>query len=558
MQVKKYINPTRNRKKITSNSNPENSPIANSDLTDSNICFQQAFIHSPVVWLLVDSKAGTILATNAAASKFYGYSLTELRNMKIFEISLSSVKKNTFSMPRVSDGIQRPSTCQHKLKNGQIRGVSVYSSAFERNGNTVISLIVIDITAKQKAKKKLKKNQERLTLALDGTNAGIWDLDVVNKMLFCDKRYLTMFGYKEHEISNPQVSWQKFCHPDDIIQVEKAVVNYLAGKVERLEGECRWQHKNGTYRWIFFTGKAVYDNTNQPIRWVGLSFDITDKKRLQTAYEISRRSMILNDILNGTRHIDEDNRIYTKNMGLDFSQPLLCCVINIKKAVTPPLNHDDCVDKESMNHKIIAELNGTAGCISWEYRNRIGILYQIKQANLKDRSIGKTFAQFLQKKVYSHHPDIITLIGIGETQQEVSGFKKSFQQAWEAVCVAQCTANSKNIVHFLELGILQLLIKYPDKTYTLEFIERTLGSLIHYDNEKGTDYLDTLAAILQNSNLKETAKLLFLHYNTIVFRKKRIERILGISINEFETKLTLATAIKLYKLNLQNQNFHTK
>jgi PAS domain S-box-containing protein len=558
MQINKYTSKTKKHKKILLQNNSRNSQIANSDLTNSNICFRQAFIHSPVVWLLVDSKTGSILETNTAASKFYGYSIAELRNKKIFEISLSSAKKIKFSMIRVSDIIQRPSTCQHKLKNRQIRTVSVYSSAFEKNGNRVISLIVIDITAKQKAKKKLRKNQERLTLALDGTNAGIWDLDAVNKTFFCDKRYLAMFGYKEHEINNHQVIWQNFCHPDDIVHVKEAVANYLAGKVDRFEGECRWQHKNSTYRWIFFTGKVVYDNTNHPLRWVGLSYDITERKRLQITYEIRCRSMILNNILNGIRYIDEDNIVYTKNMGLDFSQPLLCCVISIKKSISHPLNHDDCADEETMNHEIIAELNGTAGCVSWEYRNKIGILYQVKQDNFKDRSIGKTIAQSLQKKICSHHPDIITLIGIGEAQREASGFEKSFQQAWEAVCVAQYSYSSRSIVHFLDLGILQLLIKQTDKTYALEFIERTIGNLVHYDIEKGTDYLDTLEVILQNSNLKETAKLLFLHYNTIVFRKKRIETILGISISKFETKLTLATAIKLYKLNLQNRNSHIK
>ena len=82
-----------------------------------------------------------------------------------------------------------------------------------------------------------------------------------------------------------------------------------------------------------------------------------------------------------------------------------------------------------------------------------------------------------------------------------------------------------------------------------EFIETTIGKLIRYDYDKGTNYLSTLEVILQCSNLKEAAQLLFLHHNTVVFRKRRIEEILDRSIHEFDTKVMLAMAIKLYKLN---------
>lgn len=559
MQVNKYTNTTKRYIKRLLQNNPGDTQIPDSDLNNNSICFQQAFIHSPVVWLLVDPSTGDIVDTNAAASKFYGYSIAELRSKKIFEISMSSVKKIKISMFCINDNIRRPSVCQHKLKSGQIRDVNIYSSAFEIGDKRVISLMVIDITAKQKAKEKLKQNQQRLALVLDGTNAGIWDLDVVNKTIFCDKRYLAMLGYEAQGISNHQVNWQEFCHPDDIVHVKEAVQDYLAGRVDRFEGECRWKHKDGTYRWIFSTGKVVYGNKNHPIRWVGLNFDITNKKRLQAAYEIGRRSIVLNDILNGIRCLDQDNMVYAKSLGLDFAQPLLCCVINIEKAVPDELNQgNDCISRETMNHKIITELSNTAGCILWECRSKIGVLYQVKQVNNKDHSIGSSLARSLQKKINSYYPDIIATIGIGETQQETSGFEKSFQQAWEAVSIAQCSSKGIDIVHFLDLGILQLLVKQANKSYAPEFIERTIGKLIQYDKEKKTDYLDTLEAILQNSNLKVTAELLFLHYNTIVFRKKRIEKILETSISEFEMKLTLATAIKLYKLSLQSQHSHIK
>lgn len=80
-------------------------------------------------------------------------------------------------------------------------------------------------------------------------------------------------------------------------------------------------------------------------------------------------------------------------------------------------------------------------------------------------------------------------------------------------------------------------------------MEDNIGKIIEYDQEKGTDLLNTLEEFLQNSSLRETAEKMFLHPKSIVFRKQRIEKILGISIESFEMRITLAVAIKLYKLS---------
>jgi PAS domain S-box-containing protein len=400
----------------------------NSLQNNNEICFQQVFLYSPVVWLLVDPKTNDIIAANAAANKFYGYSTEELKTMRTIEIPISPIKKVKTDRIQLDNSIQAPKFCQHKLKNGHVKDVAVYSGPFKTGGRILISLIVIDITVRRKA-----------------------------------------------------------------------------------------------------------------------------EKRFQTFYEMKRRADVLNDILNGIRGEDEETLTYIKNIGLTFSQPLFCCVIQLEKSVDCRYHHKSgsVTIKEDTKYELIDKLNDTNGCITWERRNNIGVLYQLRPSDQKNNFTGEILAQFLQKKIHKYHPDIPIRIGIGENQQGIRGFTKSFQQALEALHASQYDPESgKDIIHFRDLGILQLLINPSENERTNEFIKKTIGKLIRYDHERGTNYLDTLAVILQKSNLKETAKLLFLHYNTVIFRKQRIEQILGISINEFETKLTLATAIKLYKLNL--------
>jgi DNA-binding PucR family transcriptional regulator len=83
-----------------------------------------------------------------------------------------------------------------------------------------------------------------------------------------------------------------------------------------------------------------------------------------------------------------------------------------------------------------------------------------------------------------------------------------------------------------------------------EYVQETLGKLIAHDRQKKTNLLHTLEVILESGSLKEAAQRLFLHYNTAVLHKRRIEKIVGAAIEDAETRLMLATAVKLYRLGL--------
>ena len=57
--------------------------------------------------------------------------------------------------------------------------------------------------------------------------------------------------------------------------------------------------------------------------------------------------------------------------------------------------------------------------------------------------------------------------------------------------------------------------------------------------------MDTLATILTSDNLKVAAERKHIHYRTMHFRKHKIETILGVSLDDLEIRMNLATAIKL-------------
>ena len=89
---------------------------------------------------------------------------------------------------------------------------------------------------------------------------------------------------------------------------------------------------------------------------------------------------------------------------------------------------------------------------------------------------------------------------------------------------------------------------FNEQNLITAFIERTLGKLLHYDNKKKVEFISTLEALLLSENLKESADKLSVHYQTLLFRKNRLENILGVSFDDPSVRMSILTALYLQKL----------
>ena len=128
----------------------------------------------------------------------------------------------------------------------------------------------------------------RLELALRGANIGIWENDMPDG----DYRhgrvsYVNIWeqlGYgRPPDSASAYEAGMAPIHSEDRALVEEAIRSYLAGETSEYEVECRGRHKDGSYRWTLARGVAVRDAGGKPIRFVGSSVDITDRKRAEEA-----------------------------------------------------------------------------------------------------------------------------------------------------------------------------------------------------------------------------------------------------------------------------------
>ncbi|WP_162459091.1 PAS domain S-box protein [Desulfosarcina ovata] len=131
----------------------------------------------------------------------------------------------------------------------------------------------------------LRESEERLRLALDAANDGIWDWDPGTGRTYFSPRYYTMLGYAPDEFPPMYESWRRLIHPDDVETAEASVRNALEERVP-FAVEFRMKAKNGSWRWILGRGKvAELDAEKKAVRVVGSHTDITEHKRTAEALE---------------------------------------------------------------------------------------------------------------------------------------------------------------------------------------------------------------------------------------------------------------------------------
>lgn len=134
---------------------------AHAALLQSEERHRSLFEDNIAVMLLLDAYTGEILDANQAAANFYGYTRQELKQLKITDLNTLPEEqvKEELVKARFKKKIQF--LFQHRLKDGSIRDVEIYSSRINAFGKEVMHSIVHDITEKTKMEHELIAAKEK-------------------------------------------------------------------------------------------------------------------------------------------------------------------------------------------------------------------------------------------------------------------------------------------------------------------------------------------------------------------------------------------------------------
>src|SRR5436309_694067 len=150
--------PTQERKEEKNTPSPaEIGPSDNEMGGDGDSPYRQMFAKSMAVQLLIDPADGSILDANQAASDFYGYSIEQLKKLKISDINTLPADKIAEEMARAVAEQRNYFNFRHALASGEVRDVEIHSSPVEAEGREILYSIVHDITERRRAEEEVAR-----------------------------------------------------------------------------------------------------------------------------------------------------------------------------------------------------------------------------------------------------------------------------------------------------------------------------------------------------------------------------------------------------------------
>jgi PAS domain S-box-containing protein len=157
----------------------------------------------------------------------------------------------------------------------------------------------VDITERKELEELLKANEARWNSALEGSEIGVWDWNIVTNEVFHSKQLETMLGYSEGEVDYPVTDWATKVHPDDLAYVYEQLEAHLGGDTSIYVAEYRYRCKDGSYIWVLDRGKVIeWLEDGKPLRAIGTYLDITQKR--EDAKKIKTREERWNFALEGS------------------------------------------------------------------------------------------------------------------------------------------------------------------------------------------------------------------------------------------------------------------
>ncbi len=165
-----------------------------------------------------------------------------------------------------------------------------------------IGILFADVSDQRRSEHAARESEERLQQALSaGHGIGTWDWNVATDLVRADERFARLYGVDPDQAAHgaPIAAFFGRMHPDDRLPAEARIEQAVSSGGEFV-AEYRLIQDDGSIRWVAAQGRCRLDAHGRPLRFPGVSFDITDQKRAamrqSTLLELGDRLRDLTDI----------------------------------------------------------------------------------------------------------------------------------------------------------------------------------------------------------------------------------------------------------------------
>jgi PAS domain S-box-containing protein len=249
----------------------------------------RAVLESAIDCVIAIDAQGRILEFNPAAERTFGYPRTQILGQPMADLIIPPALR-----PRHQQGLARYLATGEVVILGrrvELTGMRADGTEFpleltisrvDLPGPPVFTAYLRDISERKRVEEELVQGRERLRLALEAGRLGTWQWDIATERVTWDQTLEAIYGFPPGGFPGTYESYVERIHPEDRESVAQSVLR----SVETASGH-QFEHRviwpDGTERWVEGRGRVVRGDRGEIVGMVGISADITERKREEDA-----------------------------------------------------------------------------------------------------------------------------------------------------------------------------------------------------------------------------------------------------------------------------------
>jgi len=219
------------------------------------------FVERNWAGVLRNDLEGRILLCNQSLVNLLGYaSVEELKAHRTPELYFTpSARRAMTLLLQEQKALTNYETCFQR-KDGTAVWVLANITLVEANEEEgdVIEGTIVDITDRKRAEETLRASEARFRALVENSSDAILLLDSAGNVQYAGSSTPRVLGYTEDEVEGRNVF--ELMHPEFLETTQKLLVQLLERPDAKVEGEFRYRHKDGSWRWFEFTGQNLLAN----------------------------------------------------------------------------------------------------------------------------------------------------------------------------------------------------------------------------------------------------------------------------------------------------------
>ena len=243
--------------------------------------YRQAVEKAITVGLIAIGKDGLPISVNETYCRMFGYTEQEIMAMgptyPLWPEEEQAKIEQAFERHLAGESPPEGFSLRFKKKDGSPIDVLIRSSTLHNaHGETIGVLSALtDVSELQATQRRLQETNERLQIAQDVAEFGIWDWDPIKDTLHWDRQSFAIFGHPE--ATNAEQVWRQAHSEEDQERLTYELRRLIAARGKSGQDRIRARWPDGTIHDILSTYVVLYDDAGRVTRVIGINRDVTSE-----------------------------------------------------------------------------------------------------------------------------------------------------------------------------------------------------------------------------------------------------------------------------------------